>query len=73
MADAATLRQRLDAAEQALHELTMGQSVVSLRDASGRQVNYTPTEQSALRLHILDLKRQLGMGGRPPARPVFFA
>lgn len=73
MADAATLRQRLDEAEQALHELTLGLSTASLRDASGSQVNYTPADAPALRAYIAGLKRDLGIsGGRAPARLVFF-
>lgn len=73
MTDETTLRQRLAEAEQALHDLTIGGGLASLRDASGRQINYTPADAPRLSVYIAGLKKQLGMdGGRPPARRVFF-
>jgi hypothetical protein len=72
MTDTETLRLRLAQAEQALHDLQMGTSVVSIRDASGRQVNYTPADATRLSVYVQALKGQLGQGGRPPARLVQF-
>lgn len=73
MTDETTLRQRLAEAEQALHDLSLGASVAGLRDASGRQINYTPADATRLSVYIAGLKRQLGMdGARAPARRVYF-
>lgn len=72
MNDDETLRQRLAEAEQALHEVELGQSTTALRDASGRQVTFTPADAVRLRAYIASLKQQLGFGGRPAARPVYF-
>lgn len=72
MTDPVILRQRLTEAESALHQLTTGARVVSIRDASGRQVNYTAATQGDLRAYITDLRGQLGQGGRAPAKRVYF-
>lgn len=72
MTDPATLRQRLVEAEAALHRLSIGAHVASLRDAGGRQVNYTPGDEGRLRAYITSLQSQLGVGGRARAARVFF-
>lgn len=68
MADLATLEQRLSEAEDALHKLRIGQSVVSVDVPGGQSVRYS--EASKLEAYIADLNTQIakkkGKGGRSP-------
>lgn len=66
-----TLQDRLNEAEQALHDLAIGKSVAELRDSNGETVRYTVANRGALNAYIADLRRQLGLGELGPMRPLF--
>jgi hypothetical protein len=64
MADQATLRARLDEAETALHQLTIGRRSKAFTHAAGdvsRRLEWTEASIPQLRAYIADLRRQLGM------------
>lgn len=56
----ASLQDRLNEAETALHNLTIGRSVVEVHDANGEVIRYLPASRPSLLAYIADLKRQLG-------------
>lgn len=63
MADTATLQARLDQAETALHDLTIGRRSKAYTHAAGdvnRRIEWTETSVPQLRAYIADLRRQLG-------------
>lgn len=63
MADQATLRARLDEAETALHQLTIGRRSKAFTHAAGdvsRRLEWTEANIADLRAYIADLRRQLG-------------
>lgn len=69
MADIATLQARLDQAEAALHDLTIGRRSKAFTHGAGdvsRRVEWTEAKVPELRAYIADLRRQLGqrMGRR---------
>lgn len=55
----ATLQERLDDAEQALHDLLTGKSVAQVRDANGEMITYTQADRVSLRAYIAELKRKI--------------
>ena len=57
----AVLQNRLREAEQAWHELNLGQSARTFVDQNGERVEYTPANRLGLRAYILELRQQLGM------------
>lgn len=61
MTDTATLQSRLDEAEQALHDLTVGNKPSAVA-GDGERIEYRSNPQSVaeLRSYIAELKRQLG-------------
>lgn len=60
-AERAALQQRLAEAENALHLLQIGQSVVEARDESGESVRMTAANVGRLKSYIADLRAQLGL------------
>ena len=72
-----TLAERLIEAEQALHMLLLGQSVVEVRDANGESVRYTAGNVSRIRLYIAELKALIAaesgvsVAKLGPMRPIF--
>jgi hypothetical protein len=67
----ATLRERLDEAEQAYHDLQTGKAVVEFRDGNGEQVRYTAANRGALSRYIESLKSQIAGTQAGPMRPFF--
>lgn len=69
----ATLQERLDEAENALHDLLLGKAVVELRDSNGEVVRFTPTNKAALRAYIAELTALINPDdtGLSPMRPLF--
>jgi hypothetical protein len=65
--DRALYETRLKEAEQAMHELAIGQSARVFVDQNGERVEYAFTDVSRLRGYILSLKsalgKPLGLGG----------
>jgi len=63
----------LKEAEQAYHELAIGQSVKVIVHQNGQRVEYNSTTLPRLRTYIQDLKSQLGLptAPRPPMRAFF--
>lgn len=57
--DTTTLQQRLAEAEDKLHQLLMGESVVTVWNGT-RRVEFTPASTDRLRSYIRELKGQLG-------------
>lgn len=75
MADQATLQARLDEAEEALHQLTIGRRTEAYTHAAGdtsRQIKWTAASATELRNHIADLRRQLCQPSRRRAIGVAF-
>lgn len=67
MADRATLQARLDEAEEALHQLTVGRRTKAFTHAAGdvsRNIAWTEATAPQLREYIADLRRQIGMPTR---------
>jgi hypothetical protein len=58
--DRATIIARLREAEDALHQLMIGDKPVEVRDQNGEAVKYTPANAGRLRAYIAELKQQLG-------------
>jgi len=71
MADPAILQARLEEAEAALHQLTIGAREVSI-SYDGKSVSYAPADEAKLRAYILDLKSQLGLRLRRSFSPFYF-
>lgn len=55
------LRQRLRDAEQAWHELNIGQTARTFVDQNGERVEYTPATRAGLRAYIAELRVALGI------------
>lgn len=71
MADTATLTARLAEAEDALHKLRTGRSVVEVRTET-ESVKYTPATIGALAAYVRELKIALGQSPRGGAIGVGF-
>ncbi|GGG59822.1 hypothetical protein GCM10011415_02220 [Salipiger pallidus] len=71
MADTATLEARLEEAEEALHQVLIGQSV-TVTAYDGHRTEYGPAKEGELRRYIGSLKRELGRGRGPGSRRVVF-
>lgn len=56
-------------AEQAYHELAIGQSVKVVVHQNGQRMEYTPATKTTLKTYIQELKAQLGEQASP-ARPM---
>ena len=56
----ATVQERLTAAEDAYHQLMLGQSARVVVDQNGERVEYTSANAVRLAQYINELKRQLG-------------
>lgn len=67
MATKEVLQARLDAAEEALHQLMIGKKQVEI-EYDGHRVKYTQAKSGELRNYIIQLKTQLGQSsGRSKA------
>ncbi|MCV6589693.1 MAG: gpW family protein [Marinobacterium sp.] len=56
------LQQQLDEARQALHQLNIGQGVVSIQ-RDGRKVDFRPADRSQLQSYIGELEAKLNPRG----------
>lgn len=75
MADAMTIQARLDEAETALHQLTIGRRTKAFTHSAGdvsRQAQWSEANINELRAYIADLRRQLGLPSRRRAIGVRF-
>lgn len=72
MADLATLRTQLTAAQSAYHDLMIGQAVVQIRDQNGELVIYNQADASKLATYISSLQRQIASltGSTGPSGPM---
>lgn len=61
--DVITIQLRLKEAEDAYHQLMMGQQIVMIRDSNGEQIQYSNASAQRLAQYIATLKAQLGLGG----------
>lgn len=59
----ATIAEKLAQAEEAYHQLMMGQTVVEVVDQNGERVKYAQASASRLAMYIATLKNQ--MNGTP--------
>ena len=60
-------------AEQAYHELAIGQSVKVVVHQNGQRMEYTPATKTMLKTYIQELKAQLGQPAMPsPPMRAFF-
>lgn len=64
--DRAIYTTRLIAAEDALHQLEIGQARVMVRADSGEQVQYTPADTARLRGYVRELRQRLGQTAAGP-------
>ena len=72
MATQEQLQTWLTEAEQALHDLNIGGTVVKLKDASGDEVEYSKADVRRLESYIASLKAQLGQSGKYRAIGVLY-
>lgn len=75
MADAITLQARLDEAETALHDLSIGRRTKAFTHSASdvsRRAEWTEATIPQLRSYIADLRRQLGQPTRRRAIGVSF-
>lgn len=63
-----TTAERLEEAQEALHQLLTGTAAVSVTDQNGERVIYQPANRAALERYVADLTAQLA-GARKPLRP----
>lgn len=54
-----TLRERLNEAEAALHDLNIGRNVVEVTDQNGERIRYGVPDRARLNSYIADLKNQI--------------
>lgn len=59
MADTATLQARLDAAEEAYHQLMVGNSARVVVDQNGERIEFTAANAARLQAYIAKLQFQL--------------
>lgn len=71
MADETTTRARLNEAEEALHKLMMGASVVEM-EYDGHRTKFKATDEQKLRSYIRQLKVELGDAQPARSRVVRF-
>lgn len=62
MADRTTLQRWLTEAENAYHQLNMGQQAKVFVDQNGERIEYNAATRGQLFSYIQDLRRQLGVG-----------
>ncbi|WP_421906791.1 gpW family head-tail joining protein [Mameliella sp.] len=67
----ATLVERLAEAENALHDLLLGQQAVEVRDSNGESIRFTPARREELRRYIRELTEEIA-GAQKPARTIQF-
>lgn len=60
-----TLQQRIEEAENALHELSLGKRVVKI-SRNGKSLEFNQANVSDLRRYITEMKNQLGGTRRRP-------
>lgn len=75
MADNLTLQARLDQAEAALHDLTIGRRTKAFTHGAGdvsRRIEWTEATIPALKSYIADLRTQLGRPSRRRAIGISF-
>lgn len=65
--DLATLQARLDQAEEAYFQLSVGGQVREIQDQSGDRVAYTATNATGLLKYIMLLQQQIAALGGPAA------
>lgn len=65
--DSVTLQLRLTEAENAYHQLMLGQQIVMIRDSNGEQIQYSNASASKLAQYITTLRSQLGLPGSASA------
>ncbi len=69
-----TAAQRLVEAEDALHQLMIGESARVVVDQNGERVEYTAANAGKLRAYIAEIKAEIAddtLGSNGPLRPVF--
>lgn len=71
-AERTTLQKQLREAEQAYHELLLGEKARVFVDMSGEKIEYQAVSVDRLRAYIADLRSQLGLAVRVsgPYRPL---
>ena len=67
-----TTAERLEEAQEALHQLLTGTAAVSVTDQNGERVIYQPANRAALERYVADLTAQLA-GARKPQHTIRFA
>jgi len=63
---ALTTAERLDEAQDALHQLLTGTLAVSVTDQNGERIIYEPANRAALERYVADLTAQLAGAKTPP-------
>lgn len=67
-----TTAERLEEAQEALHQLLTGTAAVSVTDQNGERIIYQPANRAALERYVADLTAQLA-GARKPPHTIRFA
>ena len=61
-----TTQERLEEAQDALHQLLTGTQAVSVTDQNGEKVEYRPVSRTDLQRYVADLEAQLAGARKPP-------
>ncbi|RWR45102.1 hypothetical protein EOW65_17305 [Sinirhodobacter ferrireducens] len=61
-----TTSERLEEAQEALHQLLTGTQAVAVTDQNGERVEYRPANRAALERYVADLEAQLAGAHKPP-------
>ena len=61
-----TTQERLEEAQDALHQLLTGTQAVSVTDQNGEKVEYRPVSRTDLQRYVADLEAQLAGAHKPP-------
>ena len=66
-----TTQERLEEAQDALHQLLTGTQAVSVTDQNGEKVEYRPVSRTDLQRYVADLEAQVA-GARKPQHTITF-
>tara|TARA_R110002072_G_C7840840_1_gene524967 strand:+ start:206 stop:436 length:231 start_codon:yes stop_codon:yes gene_type:complete len=61
-----TTQERLEEAQDALHQLLTGTQAVSVTDQNGEKVEYRPVSRTDLQRYVADLEAQVAGARKPP-------
>lgn len=66
-----TTQERLEEAQEALHQLLTGTQAVSVTDQNGERIEFRPVSRNDLQRYVADLEAQVA-GARTPPHTIRF-